>query len=229
MASESGLGAEKDLEHELARAFASAEFNGATLTDSLRESIRRFVDEAKTRGASANDVVAAMKDIARRAGFARPDTARPLASFPADRLFTRAITACLETYETEETSPPPTPVSSHDASHDPQLDLGAFRALLSSNNEEDFARSVARYVRSAHARGLSMDQVLLSVSHIMSPGADAVSRLGGDAVLHSHQLVIRGLLLAVYSEGTGDAASAGAVRPAEFSPLPRSDAAAVLS
>ena len=100
---------QKDLEREFARAFPAAELNSARLHDSLRQAIHRFVEEARDRGLSENEVVASMRAAARRAGFARPDSARSLSSVPADRLFTRAITACLETYHEADEAPKSTP------------------------------------------------------------------------------------------------------------------------
>jgi hypothetical protein len=209
--SESGLGAAKDLEREFARAFPSADFGGAKLNESLRHAIHRFVEEARARGTSENDVVVAMKDVARRAGFARPDTTRPLASLPADRLFTRAITACLEMYHEADDVPPP----GVDPTIDAQLDLESFRALLVHNDEADFSRAVGRYVRSAQSRGLSVDHVLASVARIIKASDDATKHLGEDALRHGRDLVMRGLVLALYADGVsaGQAADAAPRTP----------------
>ena len=191
VANESGLGAAKDLEREFARAFPAAEFDGARLNDSLRHAIHRFVDEAKARGASASDVVGAMREVARRAGFSRPDSARAMGSFPPDRMFTRAITACLEAYDEAED---PTPVEPHvETSYDGQLDLDAFRGLLS--NGEEFVHAVATYVRSARSRGLGVEQAFANVMRI-------ADETGDESGSRSTPLVIRGLILAAYGDGT---------------------------
>jgi hypothetical protein len=205
VASESGLGAERDLQRELARGFATADLHAGVLDATLRQAIRRFVDEAKARGASADAVVSAMKDVARRAGFERPDAARPLASMPADRLLTRAITACIETFH-EADDGHPVPRKAVAQRRDPQLDTGALRALLSRNDEEEFTLAIMRQVRSARARGAKVEHVLEDVIRVLNSSDDTMRRLPGDAVPRSHQLVILGLLLAVYGEGTTDAA-----------------------
>lgn len=194
VANESGLGAAKDLEREFARAFPAAEFNGARLNDTLREAIHRFVDEAKARGTSASEVVIAMKEVARRAGFSRPDSARAMASFPPDRLFTRAITACLEAYDEAE-DPAPGEVQ-REPSYDPHLDMDAFRGLLS--NSEQFAHAVAAYVRSARSRGLAVEEAFANVMRIADDGGD-------EGASRSIPLVIRGLVLAAYGDDLDDA------------------------
>src|SRR5690349_9216173 len=84
LTSEPGLSAVKDLEHEFARAFAQAELYGARLDDRLRHGIHRVVDAAKASGKSADEIVAMIRDMARRGGFAGPDSVRPVSSFPAD-------------------------------------------------------------------------------------------------------------------------------------------------
>jgi hypothetical protein len=203
VASESGLGAARDLEREFARAFPAAEMTGAKLNDSLRQAIRQFVDEAKGRGASENDVVISMKALARRSGFIGPESARSLTSFPADRLFTRAITVCLEAYHEADDVVPLAPRTS-DTGYDPHVDLNAFRALRSKGDDEGFTRAIGAYVRSAHARGLGIDSVFANVDRILKASDDPAKRSPDDA-LHSHQLVILGLLLAVYHHSPGDA------------------------
>jgi len=200
VATESGLGAAKDLEREFARAFPAAELNGARLNDSLRDAIHRFVDEAKARGTSASDVVTAMREVARRAGFSRPDSARSMSSFPPDRLFTRAITASLEAYDEAEE---PTPGEAHaEPSYDPYLDMEAFRGLLS--NGEEFAHAVATYVRSARSRGLAVEEAFANVMRIADDGGD-------EGAARSVPLVIRGLVLAAFGDG-----AARAARPADL-------------
>jgi len=212
MASESGFGAAKDLEREFARAFPTADFNGARLNDSLRHAIHRFVGEAKARGTSSNDIVLAMKDAARRAGFSRPESARSLGTLPADRLFSRAITVCLEVYD--ETHEAPSPDSrSVDADHDSQLDLNAFRVLLSSHSHDDFTRAVADYVRSARGRGLAMEKLVANVNRILKECGDAPTQLGTHAEPRASQLVIRGLLIAACGENNLDVPGRAAEPP----------------
>jgi hypothetical protein len=235
MASESGLSAIRDLEHEFGRAFAQAELYGARLDDRLRHVIHRVVDESKASGKSADDIVAMIRDLARRGGFARPDAVRPVSSFPADRLLTKAITAGIERFhEAEE------PIAAHVGAQtvrfdpedialiasggDPRGAVGArVRAILSHENESAFASAVALYVRSAVARGLDFDQALAGVNRIFDAANDGLTRPTGDAAPRAGQLVIRGLLQALYDGQPSLAAESdhAAVRSSYLKPADR--------
>jgi hypothetical protein len=216
VASEPGLGALKDLEHEFARAFPSAALHGAKLDDTLRHAIRRFVDESKARGATADDVLTTMKDIARRVGFARPDAARPLASLPTDRLFTKVIMVCIEAYH-DAAEPSSVLVRRVDSDQDHPTDSKGPRPLYSSSKDEEFTRAMALYVRSAHTRGSSFEQVLAGVTRILN-APDDTRRTTDDVALRWRGLLVRGLLLAVYGEDIGDAPVFHATHPADVSP-----------
>ena len=241
LASDSGFGAVKDLEHELARAFPQAELYGAILDAQLRRTIHRVVDEAKAQGKSAQEVVTTIKDVARRAGFARPDAVRPVSSFPADRLLTKAITACIEMYHETDDAPPSVPSRVAEQSHTPRFDPNelfaianatdsvprvpeTFRTILTRENEGAFTHAIAQYVRSSHARGVDIEQVLAGVNRILA-ATDDMTRPADDHLSRSRQLVLRGLLLAFYGAGIvdGDAVRDGhrADRPASQLPPTR--------
>jgi hypothetical protein len=239
LASESGLGAIRDLEHEFARALAQAELYGARLDDRLRHVLHQFVDAAKASGKSADDVVILVKDVARRGGFARPDAVRPVASFPADRLLTKAITACIERYHDAEdpaaSAPAPAAGVRIDASDLVAIASGGdtggaiaahLRALLAHGNDQTFAQAVASYVRSAPSRGLNLDAVLAGVHRIIDAIDDAESETATDEPSRAHDLVMRGLLLALYEAESAarDAVSPGnqpAVRSSYLKPVER--------
>jgi hypothetical protein len=209
LASESGLGAIRDLEHEFGRAFAQAELYGARLDDRLRHVIYRVVDDSKASGKSADDIVAMIRDLARRGGFARPDAVAPVSSFPADRLLTKAITACIERYHEAE-EPAAAAGGPHGIAFNPE-DLAVIasggdtrgalsariHAALSHENESAFTSAVALYIRSAIARGLDVDQALAGVNRIFD-AIDGPRRAPGDEVSRAGQLVIRGLVQALY-------------------------------
>jgi hypothetical protein len=211
LTSEPGLSAVKDLEHEFARAFAQAELYGARLDDRLRHVIHRVVDVAKASGKSADEIVAMIRDMARRGGFARPDAVRPVSSFPADRLLTKAITACIERYHDSEEEIPVIPPRSTSVTQIDPDDLAAIasgtdmrgaasarlRALLSHENEAAFVRAVALYVRSAPSRGLAFDEAVAGVNRILAALDDTV-RPADDGSLRVRHLVMRGLLVALY-------------------------------
>lgn len=215
LASESGLGAIRDLEHEFARALAQAELYGARLDDRLRQVLHRVVDAAKASGKGADDIVVMVKDVARRGGFARPDAVRPVASFPADRLLTKAITACIERYHDADDEAARIATNVAVVRIDPNDlvviasggDNGSavatrLRALLSHGNEQPFAQAVASYVRAAPSRGLNLDAVLAGVHRIIDAIDDAASETSGDEPSRAHDLVMRGLLLALYEGKT---------------------------
>jgi len=220
-ASESGLGAIRDLEHEFARALAQAELYGAILDDRLRHVLHRVVDTAKAGGKNPDDIIGLVKDIARRGGFARPDAVRPVSSFPADRLLTKAITACIERYHEADAEVAPVSVADvavvHIDPHDLVViasggdDRGAvasrLRALLSHGNEQPFARAVASYVRSAPSRGLNLDAVLAGVHRIIDAIDDAGTESSVDEPSRAHDLVMRGMLMALYEGGSAERAS----------------------
>jgi len=209
LASESGLSAIRDLEHEFGRAFAQAELYGARLDDRLRHVIHRVVDEAKASGKTADDIVAMIRDLARRGGFARPDAVRPVSSFPADRLLTKAITACIERYH-EADEPPPT-IAAQSVRFDLEdialIANGAdargavsarLRALVSPENESAFVSALALFVRSTIARGWTVDQALAGINRIVDAIGDGPMRATADAPARGGKLVIRGLLEALY-------------------------------
>ena len=240
LSSEPGLGAIRDLEHEFARALAQAELYGARLDDRLRHVLHQFVDAAKESGKNADDVVALVKDVARRGGFARPDAVRPVSSFPADRLLTKAITACIERYHDAEDDPAtraPAPAAGVriDANDLVAIASGGdtggaiaahLRALLAHGNEQTFAQAVASYVRSAPSRGLNLDAVLAGVHRIIDAIDDAGSETATDEPSRAHDLVMRGLLLALYEAESAarDGASPGnqpAVRSSYLKPVER--------
>jgi hypothetical protein len=211
LASESGLGAVKDLEHEFARGFPQAELYGARLDDRLRHVIHRVVDEAKASGKSAEEVVAMIREIARRGGFVG-DPVRPVSSFPADRLLTKAVTACIERYH-EADEPPvvhagvpriePEDLILIANGGDTRGAVGArLRAMLSRENEEEFARAIAGFVRTAPLRGLDFNGVLVGINRILDAIEDGPARAPAEEPPRSRQLMIRGLLFALY-EGTG--------------------------
>jgi len=238
LASESGLSAIRDLEHEFARALAQAELYGAILDDRLRHAIHRVVDAAKASGKSADDVVVVLKDVARRGGFARPDAVRPVSSFPADRLLTKAITACIERYHDAEDDPAQVAAASVAVRIDPN-DLvviasggdsrGAvaarLRALVSHGNDRTFAQAVASYVRTAPSRGLNLDAVLAGVHRIIDAIDDAATDAAANEPSRVHDLVMRGMLLALYEgETASHGVSAGnqsAIRSSYLKPAER--------
>jgi len=213
-ASESGLGAVKDLEYEFARALAQAELYGAKLDDRLRHVIHRVVDEAKASGKSADEIVALIKDIARRGGFARPDAVRPVSSFPADRLVTKAITASIERYHASDDELPSATALPSPAAPIGPADLALIasggdargavsarlRAVLHHENADTFARALASYVRSSAAQGSNLDEVLAGVDRILSAVGDSANPASPNGPARAPRLVLRGLLLALYEE-----------------------------
>lgn len=112
-------------------------------------------------------------------------------------------------------SAPPSRSRSGDFSQDPHFDVdeqfevisaatsaeqaaAAMRQFLASGNEEQFAKAIAIYVRSAHARGEPIERVLATINEVVE-GAEGAATIGSEREpSRMRQLVLRGLLLSFY-------------------------------